>query len=170
MNSDIYWIPTQFEGRIGIMPCLWGSKGLEDEIGAWRDSGADLVVSLLELAEARELGLEAEESLCLRAGLDFISFPIPDRGIPDERSEVVKLVERLRSSVLSGHGVAIHCLGGIGRSAMVAAIVLLSLGAEADNVFELISEARGCEVPGTPDQAEYALTFYSSPGRHPLLK
>jgi len=158
MKSEI-WIPTQFKGNIGIMPRPRGGAWLEDEIRAWRDAGADLVVSLLEPAEARELELEAEESLCLQAGLDFKSFPIPDRGIPDSRSEVVQLVERLSNSVLGGNGVVIHCRAGIGRSAMVAAIVMLSLSAATDKVFELISQARGCDVPDTLEQTQYALTF-----------
>jgi hypothetical protein len=39
-----------------------------------------LVVSLLERSEIRELELQAEPSLCADAGIQFLSFPIPDRG------------------------------------------------------------------------------------------
>jgi len=164
MKSGIYWIPGNQEGKIGIMPRPRGGDWLEDEIRAWRDDGADLVVSLLEPAEVRELEVEAEQSLCLQAGLDFISFPIPDQGVPRNRSEVVQFVERLKTSVLAGYGVAIHCRAGIGRAPMIAAVVLLSLGVSSKNVFQLISDARGFEVPQTREQEQYALTFWFGAG------
>jgi protein-tyrosine phosphatase len=159
--SKIYWIQAECGERIGIMARPRGGDWLEDEIHAWLDAGANVIVSLLEPAEVRELELVAEQSLCLQSGLDFISFPIPDRGIPEGRSAMVQLINRLREAMLSGNGVAIHCRQGIGRSSMVAAIVLLSLGA-GDNVFRTISAARGCDAPDTPEQANYALSFSSA--------
>lgn len=136
-----------------------GGDWLEDEINAWLDAGACVIVSLLEGSEVSELELEAEQSLCIRSGLEFISFPIPDRGIPDGRSGMVQLVRRLRNAIVSGKRVAIHCRQGIGRSSMVGAIVLLSLGSTRSNVFSTIAGARGCNVPDTPEQVGYALSF-----------
>jgi protein-tyrosine phosphatase len=74
---------------------------------------------------------------------------------------MVQLINRLREAMLNGNRVAIHCRQGIGRSSMVAAIVLLSLGA-GDTVFRTISRARGCDVPYSPEQANYALSFSSA--------
>ena len=159
VRANIYWIPTDAVGRIGIMTRPRGGEWLDDEIRALRDAGTDVLVSLLEAHEVSELELESEESLCLRDGIDFISFPIPDRGIPVSRSAMADLIGGLRNSVLRGGGVAIHCRQGIGRSSMVAAIVLLSLGARPDGVFQLVSESRGCPVPDTGEQAQYALSF-----------
>jgi len=159
MKSTIHWIPGESGERLGIMARPRGGDWLEDEIKAWLDDGAHTVVSLLEPAEVTELELEAEQSFCLRSGLDFISFPIPDRGIPEGRSKMVQLVRRLRSAIVSGKRVAIHCRQGIGRSSMVAAIVLLSLDATGNQVFSTISGARGCTVPDTPEQVSYALSF-----------
>ena len=159
MKSTIYWIPDESADRLGIMARPRGGDWLGDEIKAWLDAGAHTVVSLLEPAEVAELGLEAERSFCLKSGLDFISFAIPDRGIPEGRSEMVHLIRRVRSAIISGNRVAIHCRQGIGRSSMVAAMVLLSLGASEDNVFYTISAARGCKVPDTEEQVRYALSF-----------
>jgi predicted protein tyrosine phosphatase len=157
--SKIYWVPTECGERIGIMARPRGGDWLADEIQAWLDAGAQVVVSVLEPAEVSELELEDEQSLCLQSGLDFISFPLPDRGVPDGRSAMVQLVNRLRRAISSGKRVAIHCRQGIGRSSMVAAILLLSIGERGDHVFSTISGARGCDVPDTPEQANYALSF-----------
>ena len=159
MKSTIYWIPGECEERLGIMARPRGGDWLADEINGWLDAGAHTIVSLLEPAEVTELELDAERSLCLKSGLDFISFPIPDRGIPEGRSEMTQLIRRVRSTIINGKRVAIHCRQGIGRSSMVAAIVLLSLGAARNEVFNTISGARGCKVPDTPEQVCYALSF-----------
>jgi hypothetical protein len=51
---------------------------LRDEINGWRDVGVENVVSLLEASEVRELELANEASYCEAAGIEFISFPMPD--------------------------------------------------------------------------------------------
>jgi len=102
MKSEICWIPGESGERLGIMARPRGGDWLEDEIRVWLNAGAHVVMSVLEPAEVSELELEAEQSLCFRNGLDFISFPIPDRGIPDSRCGMVQLVRRLRSAIVSG--------------------------------------------------------------------
>jgi protein-tyrosine phosphatase len=163
MRTEIHWIPGKFPGKIGIMARPRGGEWLTDEIRSACKAGAKMVVSLLEAHEVKEFELDAEEALCLQNSLDFISIPIPDRGVPRGRPEMVHLVDRLKRSVGDGHNVVIHCRQGIGRSSLVAALVLLSLGISADTVFELISQARGSPVPDTPEQRQYALTFDFAP-------
>jgi len=48
----------------------------------WRRFGIDSVVSLLTEEEERELDLEDEASVARRHNLNFVSYPISDRGIP----------------------------------------------------------------------------------------
>jgi len=42
----------------------------------------DTVVNLLEPDEVKELELEDEAAICRECGIELISFPIPDRGVP----------------------------------------------------------------------------------------
>jgi hypothetical protein len=53
----------------------------------WHGGGIRTLVSLLEWDEAIELELGNEEALCNSADLNFISYPIPDRGVPDARAD-----------------------------------------------------------------------------------
>ncbi len=46
----------------------------------------------------------------------------------------------------------LHCRMGIGRSALVAASLLVVLGMPATATWARIEQARGCPVPDTPEQ------------------
>ena len=64
---------------------------LEADVTEWRTSGVDLVVSFLERDEVSELGLQREAELCRASGIGFLSFPIPDRGVPETSGKRWKL-------------------------------------------------------------------------------
>jgi protein-tyrosine phosphatase len=113
---------------------------------------ADAVVSLLEPQEVQELGLREEADLCREAGIEFIAFPLPDRGVPDSLSKTIKMAQALADQMQDGKSVIIHCRAGIGRSALLAACVLVRAGVQADKVFEMIAASRGLRVPDTDDQ------------------
>jgi protein-tyrosine phosphatase len=134
------------------MPRPRAGDWLEDEIASWRRSGLDVIVSLLEDAEVAELGLRQEQELCERAGLTFLRLPIPDRGLPQSRAEVARLVESIVEHLRAGRGVGIHCRIGVGRSALVAACVLMALGTPLDSAWSAIAKARGLTAPDTPEQ------------------
>jgi hypothetical protein len=65
---------------------------LETEVAEWKTFDIDVVASLLGPAEVFELGLQREAEVCRSRGLDFISFPIPDRGVPniDEAAQIFR--------------------------------------------------------------------------------
>lgn len=141
-------------GFLAIMPRPAG-EWLTEEICALRDAGVGVVVSLLTEEEAHELGLQGEEKVCQSCGIQFISHPIPDRGIPQSVSALAMLAEGLQSQMSKGLRVLIHCRAGIGRSSLVAAAVLLREGCAPADAFALISRARRVECPDTAQQADW---------------
>jgi protein-tyrosine phosphatase len=152
MEVQVYWVPSPWPGRLGIVPRPAGGDWLADEMRSWQAAGLDIVVSLLTPDEIAELGLKEEEVCCHVAGLDFHTFPIVDRGVPESRTEVNKLIGKLRIALESGKNVGIHCRHGIGRSSMLVAAVLVSTGREPEEAFRRVTEARGRPVPDTPEQ------------------
>jgi protein-tyrosine phosphatase len=119
---------------------------------SWQRAGVDLVISLLEKEEAAQLDLVAEDKAAEGQGLGFISFPIPDRGIPASMPAVVTLITAITEALEKGKNVAVHCRQGIGRSGMVAAGVLINSGIEPEQAMDTVSSARGLGVPETLDQ------------------
>src|SRR6185295_4029650 len=63
-------------------------------------SKVDVVVSLLEPSEVHELELREQGTLCAEHGIEFRSFPIPDRGTPRSPHELSVLIEELHGQLL----------------------------------------------------------------------
>jgi protein-tyrosine phosphatase len=157
--SDIY-ILREFESvSLAIMPRPRAGDWLEDEIASWRFAEIRTVVSLLEGQEVAELGLVDESHLCSDRGIEFVSFPIPDRGVPTSYGALNQLIVPLVPKVKGGHMVAVHCRAGIGRSAVVAAGILLRSGVPYSQVFPALSRARGVAVPDTAAQMAWVQAY-----------
>jgi protein-tyrosine phosphatase len=155
MNPDLYWIPGPWRGRLAVAARPRGGDWLEDEAAGWRRVGLDLVISLLENEEAAQLGLVDEKVAAESNGVDFFSFPIPDRGVPASTPAVVSLLKKIVEALQEGKNVAVHCRQGIGRSGSIAAGVLISSGIGAEKAIETVSAARGLTIPETPAQLEW---------------
>lgn len=127
---------------------------LEDEIAHWQHSGVGIVVSLLEREEVADLELQREAPLCTASGIDFRSFPIPDRGLPADTGEALRFAAEVAGT---GKPVAVHCRAGIGRSSLMAAAMLVSAGADPAMALMAIEAARGVPVPDTDAQRDWVL-------------
>ncbi len=152
MTAHLFWIPGPWPGRLAIAARPRGGEWLEDETKSWRQAGLDVVVSLLEREEAEQLGLALEGDLATAAGLRFISFPIPDRGLPASRPAASALFRQVADELDAGRNVGVHCWQGIGRSGLTAIGALMASGVDARQAIEIASTARGLAVPETEGQ------------------
>jgi protein-tyrosine phosphatase len=159
MRVELYWIEGPWPGRLAILPRPRGGDWLEDEIDAWRRAGVDMVVSLLTPDEVTDLGLGDEANISRRNGIDFASFPIPDRGVPSSAAAAAELVTKLDAALANGRTVAVHCRQGIGRSAVIAASLLTRAGLDPERAFRRIGAARGLPVPETDEQRAWVESF-----------
>jgi protein-tyrosine phosphatase len=155
MRTEIYWIEEVKNGRLAIMPRPRGNEWLKDEIRSLKALNVDIVVSLLTQGENVELELEQEQSFCEFYEIEFIAFPIKDRQVPNSISKSKLLLSRLHHNLLNGKSIAVHCRGGIGRSGLITACLLIKSGMNAEKAFETVSKARRIEVPDTQEQYEW---------------
>ncbi|MBX3052938.1 MAG: dual specificity protein phosphatase family protein [Caldilineaceae bacterium] len=128
---------------------------LEAEVHAWKDAGIDAAVSLLAPSEEWELGLEREAEVSQSVGIRFFAFPIPDRQTPRSAEKMHDLTCQLSALLTKGQTVAIHCRQSVGRSALLAAALLVETGVRSDETFGPIARARGCPVSDTPEQRRW---------------
>ena len=159
MKTEVFWIDGLAKGRLGIAPRPRGGDWLEDEVKAWRTAGVDSVVSLLTPSEQTELNLTNEDDACRKQDVTFRYLAIPDRGVPQSRPALKRLLSALLSDLNSGKTVVVHCRQGIGRSSLIAASVLTSLGDDPDRAFRRIEQARGRSVPDTDEQRNWVRNF-----------
>jgi protein-tyrosine phosphatase len=155
----IYWIENESAGRLAILARPQGDAALEGDIKGWREAGVDVVVSMLTEADNLYLGLTAEGELCRSNGLQFISFPLEDFGVPASVEVALKLVRELNNLLASGKSIGFHCHGCIGRAPLIASCVLMFSGMRAEKAFELISVARGYPIPEARAQFEWGKHF-----------
>lgn len=120
-----------------------------------------MVVSLLEPEEEAQLVLEGEAAAAAVSGIDFRSFPIPDRGVPTSRESVAELASEVVEALDTGRNVAVHCRQGIGRSGLVVGGVLVAAGEDVGTALAAIGESRGLEVPETEEQRRWLSDFAS---------
>jgi protein-tyrosine phosphatase len=152
MIPDLFWIAGPWSGRLAITTRPRGDDWLEDEVSSWRRAGIHAIVSLLESDEANQLGLSKESKVAEANGIRFISFPIPDRGVPASVPATIALMASIAGALEEGKNVAVHCRQGIGRSGLIAAGVLATSGVSADDAIKTVSSARGLAVPETSEQ------------------
>ena len=155
MSPQLYWIDGPWPGELAIASRPRGGEWLEDEVRSWRQSGLDVVVSLLTPEEVADFDLGREEEWCRLHSVQFFSFPIPDRGVPESRQACLALVQQLDQGLAEGKRIAMHCRQAIGRSALLAACLLVASGENPELAFQRISNIRGTSVPETDEQREW---------------
>jgi protein-tyrosine phosphatase len=170
MRPDCYRIKGPWQGTLAIVARPRGGDWLEDEVRAWRQAGFDVVVSLLTHDETTDLDITREAELCEVSDMQFIAFPIPDRSVPSSRTAALDLAKRLQVALTDGKGVAVHCRQGIGRSAVIAACLLILSGTDVEQALQRVSAARGFTVPETAEQYQWIVEFARALSSQPTLQ
>ncbi|MFD4641405.1 hypothetical protein ACFWN2_29115 [Lentzea sp. NPDC058436] len=137
-----------------------GGALLEGKVRGLRHLGVDVLVSAQTDEERVECDLVDQERVVLAAGLQYVCFPISDRSVPDVAA-AVSVVEPLHSLYRGGAHVVFHCWAGIGRSSLLAALLLGMEGVEPGEAWRLISAARGFPVPDTVAQEEWLAAWWA---------
>lgn len=132
-------------GRIGLticpgkkdsraLPTPW-NRDLRIDVGVIKDWGASAIVCLMEPFELKMLGVERLPAVVRKAGLSWIHLPIRDVDVPSQSFEErwKTAGHQLRQLLVEGKCVLVHCRGGLGRSGVVAARLLVELGMNPDD-------------------------------------
>jgi ADP-ribosyl-[dinitrogen reductase] hydrolase len=160
LQIDSVSVPNS-TGRIGMTFCP-GKKQRNALTGDWhRDLamdleaiqawGATVIVNLIEDHEMMDLEVQGTAQQ-LPAGIDYLRLPIPDFGVPGPEWETQwqvaspQLLDRLRA----GESILLHCKGGLGRTGMIAARLLVELGSSPEESIVAVRLAR----PGTIESRE----------------
>lgn len=155
MGTTLYWVKGPWAGKLALASRPRGGDWLEDEMADWRRAGIDTVLSLLTQEEERDLDLKQEAREARSAGMKFASLPIPDRRVPNSKSEVSATLDRIDADLSAGRNVVIHCRQGVGRTGLIAACLLIGKGQTPKAAVNALSVARGTQVPETDEQRRW---------------
>jgi protein tyrosine phosphatase len=119
---------------------------------------ANIMVTLLEKHEFEMLGIEAMEELASQRWktIQWIHLEITDGGIPDERFEQrwLQVRAQLITALANGDRVLVHCRGGLGRTGLVVAQLLIETGVSPDEAIKSVRTARKGAIE-TEEQENY---------------
>jgi protein-tyrosine phosphatase len=155
----LYWIKNADSLRLAIAARPRGGDWLGDDLARLKNSGIEVLISMLTQNETEELGLLLEREGSGACGIDYLNFPIDDRTVPRNVQEFHLFVDHIAAQLKAGKAIAVHCRAGIGRSSMLAACALIRLGLTSTSALDLIQKGRGLSVPDTPEQRTFIERF-----------
>ena len=133
-------------------------RDLAADLEAIKCSGAQALVTLMETDELTAVRVPVTElgEKAASIGLEWHHLPIRDVDVPDERFEDLWTYSgiRLRSLLVKGEKVVIHCLGGLGRTGTIAGRLLVEFGVTSSDAISAIRSARAGTIE-TRKQEEY---------------
>ena len=129
--------------RLGLCRLPGRSGELEAdliEIARWAPA---LVVSMTERTEMDEKGAAGLTPALARLGIAHMHFPVRDFSAPEMADARWPAIARQLHGLLDqGQGLLLHCLGGKGRSGMVAMRLLVERGMEPASAQAMVRAAR----------------------------
>lgn len=155
MRKDLYWLDGPWPGKLAMAARPRGGGWLKDDIASWKRSGIGAVLSLLTPEEETDLDIRDEAGEAKVQGIEFGSFPIPDRQVPRSEARWAGVLDEGTGALSAGKNVLVHCRQGIGRSGLVAACLLVRSGMSPGAAVESVSAARGVSVPETAEQRDW---------------
>jgi protein-tyrosine phosphatase/nicotinamidase-related amidase len=132
-------------GRVGltVLPGRqdW-RRHLDEDLDALRDAGVDAIMCLVPHEELERYGVPGLLDAYRERGFEVLHVPLLDQlgAAPATLREAVDWIE---SQARASRTVLVHCVGGLGRSGMVAASWLRSRGTSTDDALAVVRAARG---------------------------
>jgi ADP-ribosyl-[dinitrogen reductase] hydrolase len=132
------------------------SRDMHTDIAAIAAWGATALVTLMESHELELLGVSGLGDIAVSQGMDWYHLPVRDVSVPSAMFEDqwADVGETLRTRLLDGQSIVVHCRGGLGRTGMVAARLLIELGDEPVLALQRVRAARPGAVE-TVEQEKY---------------
>jgi protein-tyrosine phosphatase len=152
---------TFLPGKHGVSvryPGLVYRRELETDLATLAASGVRHLVLLVEDAELHRWGDPAIVEAAAARGIEVDRRPIPDGSPPAslaEMDDILTSVEAAREAT----NVAVACMGGVGRTGVVAASALVAAGWDSDRAIERVRAVRHPEAVETPAQEAFVRAY-----------
>jgi protein-tyrosine phosphatase len=171
MNGDsAYRLAVVGSGRVRGQIAMVGCPGrmasialptttawrLQRDVATLKHWGTQALVTLLEKSEFALMRLATLPALLEARKIAWYHLPLADGCIPDERFEALwqGVAPRLRSILWCGGRIAVHCIDGRSRTAMITAKLLVELGCPTQDALNRVRGARP-GVLATPEEEQF---------------
>lgn len=163
-------------GQLGLTFCpgkrgdsVYGApwaRDLETDLTAIRASGTKMVVTLMERFEFDMLGVPDLPDRVIGHEMSWTHLPIRDVDVPAAPFDAVWPAVRadLMRRLDAGERIVLHCRGGLGRTGIVAALLLIEHGAEPEAAIREVRKARPGAIE-TEKQEAYVRAYVPADSR-----
>ncbi|HEX8551525.1 MAG TPA: cyclin-dependent kinase inhibitor 3 family protein [Abditibacteriaceae bacterium] len=145
--------------QLNAISGVW-QRDLELDLTRLREEWkADVLVPLIEEFEFENLKIGKLRERAAELGMAVVWFPIRDISVPTCMDSFGVLIESLTEHLRAGRTVVVHCMGGLGRTGLVAAACLVALAELSPR--EAIAAVRRARLGTiqTREQEEYITRF-----------
>ncbi|KAK1791324.1 hypothetical protein P4O66_013338 [Electrophorus voltai] len=153
---------TQFLGICSLPGCRYKDirRNLEKDVAELCEQGVEDVFVFCTRAELVKYRVPCLLECYTQRGLRVHHLPFPDGGTP-ELPQCCRILEELQQSLQNHHRTVIHCYGGLGRSGLIAACLLLhlSISMTPSKAIDIIRDVRGGGAIQTVKQYNFLHEF-----------
>ncbi|KAM8917032.1 cyclin-dependent kinase inhibitor 3 isoform 1-T3 [Spinachia spinachia] len=164
----ISWLPlsivecSQFLGICALPGCKYKDirRSLERDVEELHNQGVQEVFIFCTRGELSKYRVPSLLEVYRQRGFTVHHTPFPDGDAP-ELEQCCQILEELQVSLQNNRRTVIHCYGGLGRSGLIAACLLLqlSLTMTANKAIEILREHRGGGAIQTVKQYNFLHEF-----------
>ncbi len=153
LRIDYVSVPN-VRGKIGLTFCpgkrcegLYGGtweRDLAKDLTVIENLGGKVLITLMEQHEFAILGVREFPNALEDSTIEWLHLPILDMNIPDDTFEHQwRMVgPRLHARLAEGDTIVIHCRGGLGRTGLIAARMLVEAGLSPVDAVATVRSAR----------------------------
>ncbi|GAL08635.1 predicted protein-tyrosine phosphatase [Photobacterium aphoticum] len=141
-----FWeLPLEEGGKLLLTPCP-GTKEVDliASLAQLKAAGATAVITALEPTDLPGDGLAELAQACQAQGLKWYHLPIEDDCAPGAVFDAgwAEANKAAQAILDRNEGIAIHCMGGSGRTGLIAARIMLARGCELETTVAQIQALR----------------------------
>jgi protein-tyrosine phosphatase len=134
-------------GQIGLCRMPGQGGAFAADLAAMAAWSPRIVVSLTEAQELAAHGAAGIGAALAAQSTAHRHFPIVDYGAPEAGDAAwAALAAHLHAALDSGGRILVHCMGGCGRSGMIALRVMVERGEATEAALERLRAVRPCAV------------------------
>jgi protein-tyrosine phosphatase len=157
-------------GKIGLTICpgkqgqglysgIW-KRDLQQDFDAIMDWPTATLITLMESHEFERLDIAQFEQTAKLQKFNWLHLPIEDMHTPDLdwMKKWPQISSTLAEQLNNHHNIVIHCRGGLGRSGIVAALLLIDQGVDNRQAVATVRQARPGAIE-TFEQEQFVLNY-----------
>lgn len=118
----------------------------------------DVLICLLPNDELHLLKIQNISEKCKEMNLSFIHYPLIDNSVPDSPQHFHEFISRIDKLVIDGKKICFFCRGGLGRTGLCCASLLVVRNMSATDAIKTVRQGRKRAL-GRKHQQQYISTF-----------